>query len=267
MTDKKAVAVQQNSPYALIQSAVSSGANIDTLEKLLSLQERWEATEAKKAFIAAMQAFQAIKPILIRAQEVSFNKTAYKFCSLPVIEAALRDPLAQCGLSFRFENVNQEGGFGVRCIVTHAAGHSEFTEMFAPADDSGNKNKIQAIGSTSTYLMRYTLIAAFALTTADEDDDGQSNSDLPLQMLMRHNAVLRENLKVVLAIKDAIADKDFYQVASYMDALPEETKTALWCAPSRGGIFTTAEIASFKSNDYASAKADYYAEKQTTTIV
>lgn len=268
MSNKNAVATVNNSPYALIQSAVAGNASVDTLERLLALQERWEAGEAKKAFIAAMQQFQAIKPALPRTNSVSFGsgKTAYNFCPLPVIESALRDPLAECGLSFRFENVNKDGAFGVRCIVTHSAGHSEYTEMFAPADDSGNKNKIQAIGSTSTYLMRYTLIAAFALTTADEDDDGQSNSDLPLGLLLRHNEVLRGNLKVVLNIKDAIADKDFYQVAAVMDALAEDVKTALWMAPSKGGIFTTAEIASFKSNEYASAKADYYAEKQTTVV-
>ena len=266
MTQQELIASQgANSYMALIQSAVTSGANVETLERLMSLKERYDATEAKKAFIAAMQQFQAIKPTLPRAQEVSYNKTSYKFCPLPIIEATLREPLAQCGLSFRFENVNSEGVFGIRCIVTHSAGHSEFTEMSAPADDSGNKNKIQAIGSTSTYLMRYTLIAAFALTTADEDDDGQSNSDLPLHMLMRHNEVLRQNLKVVLAIKEAIQEKDYYQVATYMDALHEDVKTALWMAPSKGGIFTTAEIASFKSNEYAHAKADFYAEKQTTT--
>ncbi len=270
MTEQELISSQGASSYmALIQSAVASGASVETLERLMALKERYDATEAKKAFIAAMQQFQATKPSLPRSQSVSFGagKTAYNFCPLPVIETCLRDPLTMCGLSYRFANVNKDNAFGIRCIVTHSAGHSEFTEMFAPADDSGNKNKIQAIGSTSTYLMRYTLIAAFALTTADDDDDGQSNSDLPLGRLMAHNETLRGNLKVVLGIKEAIAEKDFYQVAVYMDALSEEVKTALWMAPSKGGIFTTAEIASFKSNEYASAKADYFAEKQEKTVV
>ncbi len=72
---------------------------------------------------------------------------------------------------------------------------------------------------------------------------------------------------MVLAIKKSITEKDFYDVAMLMDNLPEEVKTALWLAPSKGGIFLTSEIASFKSNEYASAKADYFAEKQEKTEV
>ena len=45
--------------------------------------------------------------------------------------------------------------------------------MTAPPDDSGNKNVIQAFGSCTTYLMRYTLVPALGLVTADEDTDGR----------------------------------------------------------------------------------------------
>ena len=45
--------------------------------------------------------------------------------------------------------------------------------MTAAADTSGNKNSIQALGSTQQYLMRYTLVASIGLATS-KDDDGQS---------------------------------------------------------------------------------------------
>src|SRR5690606_5500273 len=41
-------------------------------------------------------------------------------------------------------------------------------------DSSGSKNAIQAIGSTLTYLQRYTLIQALGLAASD-DDDGQTH--------------------------------------------------------------------------------------------
>jgi len=47
--------------------------------------------------------------------------------------------------------------------------------LSAAADTTGNKNSIQAIGSTLSYLQRYTLCAALGLA-AEEDDDGQSSS-------------------------------------------------------------------------------------------
>ena len=49
--------------------------------------------------------------------------------------------------------------------------------MSAPADSSGSKNPVQQIGSTMTYLQRYTLIGALGLTTADKDDDGRQGVD------------------------------------------------------------------------------------------
>jgi hypothetical protein len=53
-------------------------------------------------------------------------------------------------------------------------GHSEETTLSAPSDTTGSKNPIQAIGSTITYLERYTLLALTGLATYDQDDDAQS---------------------------------------------------------------------------------------------
>lgn len=258
-----------NSPMSLIESAVTGGASVETLEKLMALQERYEANGAKKEFFQAMQDFQSTKPELKRVSEVSFGqgKTSYKFCALPDIEKALRGPLSECGLSYRFENCERmvEGAGilnGITCIVSHVSGHSERTTMYAPADGSGNKNAIQAIGSTSSYLMRYTLIAAFGLTTADEDNDGQTNSDLPYARVLQQNETLRDldTLKAVVMLKEYLADDDFYEANKIMHAMSDETKNSLWLAPTKGGIFTTKEVAKMKSNEWASARADYHAE-------
>jgi hypothetical protein len=44
------------------------------------------------------------------------------------------------------------------------------------ADATGNKNPVQQIGSTVTYLQRYTLLAATGLATSDSDDDGRGGA-------------------------------------------------------------------------------------------
>ena len=51
-------------------------------------------------------------------------------------------------------------------------GHSEAVSIAGPLDDSGQKNGIQQIGSTITYLERYTLMAIMGLAAHDQDDDG-----------------------------------------------------------------------------------------------
>ena len=64
----------------------------------------------------------------------------------------------------------------VTCIIAHRDGHSEENTLSAGRDDSGKKNSIQSIGSTITYLQRYTLKSALGLA-ASADDDGRSSED------------------------------------------------------------------------------------------
>jgi hypothetical protein len=57
----------------------------------------------------------------------------------------------------------------VTCILSKG-GYREENSLPGPADTSGSKNPIQAIGSTVTYLERITLKAALGLSATDDDD-------------------------------------------------------------------------------------------------
>jgi hypothetical protein len=85
--------------------------------------------------------------------------------------------LARHGLFYRFRTsspVNEP--ITVTCVVSHRDGYFEENTLCAGRDDSGNKNAIQAIGSTVTYLQRMTLKAALGLA-ASNDDDGKAAGD------------------------------------------------------------------------------------------
>jgi hypothetical protein len=47
----------------------------------------------------------------------------------------------------------------------------------APIDQSGNKNTIQGIASTQTYMQRYSLLAITGLATVGMDNDGRGDPD------------------------------------------------------------------------------------------
>lgn len=160
------------SPDNLLALAVEKGADIDRLTKLMDLKERYDASNARKSFYMAMSEFQSMVPTIKKTSHVKFGNTNYMFAPLGSIAEQIRDAMKVCGFSYRFEQSHQDG-IEVVCIVTHKDGHSEKTPMKAAADSSGNKNSIQAIGSTVTYLQRYTLISALGLTTADDDIDAQ----------------------------------------------------------------------------------------------
>lgn len=162
-------------PQQLLTIAVEQGADLDKLTKLMDLQERWEAGEARKAFTVAMTGFKAEPMEILKRKNVSFSGTSYNHAELSDITEAIGPALSKHSLSYRWD-IRQDAAnsITVDCILTHIAGHSERVTMSAPPDDSGKKNKIQQIASSTTYLQRYTLLAVTGMSTKDMDDDGQS---------------------------------------------------------------------------------------------
>lgn len=160
-------------PMAMLSQAVERGASLEVLSKLMDLQERLEKGQARKDFDEAIAAAKSeIKPVV--RNKTGHNNKRYADFSAYAKEV---DPvLARHGLSYRFRS-EQDGAIKVTCVLSHRGGHSEENTLAGPADKSGSKNDIQAIGSTLTYLQRYTLTQALGLAASD-DDDGRS-ADAP----------------------------------------------------------------------------------------
>ena len=159
-------------PADMLRYAIDKGADMAQLEKLMDMKERWDANEARKAFVSAMNAFKAAPPTLEKTKLVKFKDTKFKHATLESVCEIVGAALSDHGLSHRWE-VNQDGGaIKVTCVLTHEMGHSERVTMQAGADTTGSKNAIQAIGSAVTYLQRYTLLSATGMAAKDQDDDG-----------------------------------------------------------------------------------------------
>ena len=163
-------------PQDVISEAIAKGANLKEIAELMTLQERWEKNEALKAYNAAMSDFKKNPPEINKDKTVGFEakqggKVGYKHASLYNVTEKINVELSKHGLSASW-TTKQNGAISVTCRITHVKGHSEETTLTAPADTTGAKNAIQAIGSTITYLQRYTLLALTGLATFD-DDDGQ----------------------------------------------------------------------------------------------
>lgn len=213
-------------PMGLIQLAISQGADTDKLEKLLALQERWQAGEARKAFVAALSAFKNNPPKVLKNKLVEFGNTKYRHATLDNVCVLIDPALAEHGLSFRWETENLDKGLiRVTCILTHELGHSERTSLQALPDGSGSKNPVQAIGSTVTYLQRYTLLAATGIAVQNQDDDGRGagGNDPPL------------------------TDKQIEELATGLNATKSD-----W--PKFLALFRIDDLADMKQSDFAKAK-------------
>lgn len=172
-------------PMQMLQLAVERGTDVEQMSKLMDLQERWEANEARKAFVVAKAAFSAEAPKLTKNKEVAFESkrggadTSYHHTTLDHAADLLSPVLSKHGLTYSWQTEQAEGGvIKVTCVLTHVQGHSERVSLQAGPDQSGNKNNIQAVGSTVTYLQRYTLLAATGMATADMDTDGLGPVDM-----------------------------------------------------------------------------------------
>lgn len=173
-------AVASTTPGDLLRMAVEQGADLDKLQKLMDLQDRWEANEARKAFTVAMTGFKAEPVEILKRKNVRFETrdgdvTSYNHAELSDITDAIGPALAKHQLSYRW-NIHQEGAaIKVDCILTHVRGHSEMVTLHAAPDASGKKNAIQQVASTTTYLQRYTLLAITGMSTKGMDDDGRGH--------------------------------------------------------------------------------------------
>lgn len=159
-------------PAQMLSMAVEQGADLDKLEKLMELQDRWEASQAKKAYVVAMSEFRRECPTIEKTR--SGHNTKYAGLSESIDQ--IKSLLAQCGLSHSWRTEQSDALVKVTCTVTHIEGHSENTSLSGAPDTSGSKNSIQAIGSTVSYLQRYTLFAILGLASQEMDTDGQMDT-------------------------------------------------------------------------------------------
>lgn len=172
MTESNQVAIRETTPAMLLSMAIDQGADLDRLEKLMLLQERWESTNARKAYSQAMAGFKANPPEIEKDRKVAFGNTKYSHATLGNVTDKINSALSQHGLSAGWTTKQEGKSVTVTCRITHVLGHYEETSLTADLDTSGAKNSIQALGSTITYLERYTVLALTGLATKDQDNDG-----------------------------------------------------------------------------------------------
>ena len=160
-------------PMALVEMAVQKGADIDQLTKLMDLNDRWQANQARQAFNTAKAAFQSDAPTIGKTRKG--HNTMY--AGLAETLEQVRGLMAKHNLSHSWATQQDGTTITVTCTLTHTGGHQEATSLSAAPDTSGNKNAIQAVGSTVSYLQRYTLFAVLGLASREQDDDGAAATE------------------------------------------------------------------------------------------
>lgn len=184
--------------------------NMDKMMQLMEWRKEMVADQRREKFEQSIaDAKASIKPI-VRNKEGHNSKRYADFAAY----ASVVDPiLSSHGLSYRFRTQQTEKAITVTCIL-FGHGHSEECELTGPIDLTGNKNPIQAIGSTLTYLQRYSLVQALGLAASD-DDDGRTSHQVAEQDAPPPGSITSDQaatIREALDVKGA-SEKSFLQWA------------------------------------------------------
>jgi hypothetical protein len=174
-------ALAVTTPADLLRIAVEKGADLSQLEKLMDLQERYEAKQAKRDYDAAFSAFKAEAVVILKGRKVTDGPLRGKsYAELHDVVNAVTWALSKHGLSSSWKlTIDDKDWMQVTCYLRHVNGHEESVSMGGPPDAGGAKNAIQARASTKTYLERYTLKAITGLSEQEDDDDGAGGGNQP----------------------------------------------------------------------------------------
>ncbi len=162
-------------PRQLCALALKQGAGIDVIERFSALAERWEATEAKKAWARAIAGFKEECPPVVKKNVVKdrSGNQIYKFASYDDIKAVTVPYERKYGIvtGFTFDNTTPTSLRGVLKITVGSHTEEFIGAVPVPTQGAGGINATQLMGQAHTYLKRYLYLAAFDLIVAGEDSD------------------------------------------------------------------------------------------------
>lgn len=158
------------------RAAMNPNVDIDKMERLLEMQERIMARNAKAAYDAAYADMQNDLPEIRERGGIKdrAGNIQSKYALWEDINEAIKPVLAKHGFGISFRTGQHDGRIVVTGVLSHRDGHREETTMELPTDTSGSKNAVQAVGSSTSYGKRYTAQALLNLTSRGEDDDGHA---------------------------------------------------------------------------------------------
>jgi hypothetical protein len=163
---------------SLIERVVrDSSLDIEKMERLMAMQERHEAGQARRAYYEAMNLAQAeIQPVV---RDTENTQTRSWYAKLESVDAAIRPIYTKHGFSLSDTTVAPliAGNIRIETTCSHVAGHSERFGREAPADTLGPKGSptktvLHGGASTETFLKRYIRCGIFNVVFRGQDDDG-----------------------------------------------------------------------------------------------
>jgi hypothetical protein len=167
---------KQMTPMDLMQLAIDKEGSIDVIERLATLQMQFSDREDRIAFRDAMTLFKNDMPKIVKERVVK-NKAGdemYRVTALEDVADPVMKALVKLGITYRYKTADlPDGRIRVTCILglRGTAYEEEGSTLAAPPDVEGGKSPLKAVGSTTSYLEKYTLMASVGMHVYGTDPE------------------------------------------------------------------------------------------------
>lgn len=167
---------QTATPLSLLAMAIEKNLDTDKLEKLMELQERWQANEAKVAWSDAMAACQAEMPAVLKTAHNT--QTDSDYAPFDELNETIKPIYTKHGFSLSFdEDPPTDKGTMYYCECRHRLGHVGTRRLFLANDGIGVKGSqfmtaVHGKISSGSYAQRILAKRTFNLSEKGEDQDG-----------------------------------------------------------------------------------------------
>lgn len=159
-------------------------------------------------------------------------------CEIRTIQSSQGKPMNHCKVVMEFTFYDENGD-------------SVTSKFPGEAMDRGDK----AVNKACTAAYKYFLFEALCIPVEGTPDaDSESHEVGEENPLAAHDAAVKANFESINCIKQSIEQEEWEVVAEAWAEISDDDKRALWVAPTKGGIFTTAERKALKSDEFNAAR-------------
>jgi hypothetical protein len=205
----------------LMQIAVERGGGAEQFAMLVEAMTKARREDARLQFEAALGRFREHIPVVHKTKRVAYKnkdgtETAYWHAELDKAAKQIAVELKKEGIIHTWRPSEGENGRTIMtCVFRHtASGHVEdMATLGGPPDTSGGKNNVQAIGSTTSYLERYTLLASAGIVAEGMDNDGRNPEEATLSYKPVPEEVVKKRTNQIMAAGNDTALKTAFQEA------------------------------------------------------
>ena len=177
---------------------------------------------------------------------IEIHGRAYKTVAERVAEFRAKYPASDGWSIITDVRMPDESKIIARCEIskdgaTVATGHAHERWDSGKAIDASSGYEIAETSAVGRALAFFGLSTDEEIASADEVARAQQQQEVEYERQCQHMETVREDYSSIAAIKDFLSVENWSAALECWSEIGREAQTALWRAPSKGGIFTTEE--------------------------